>query len=78
MAQHYYILNLDQYNQHSSNIEYPAVWNINADQCIIEVHHSYVIENYLVKFEQSNHCQDFINDPSRIDEWYQPDISEIP
>lgn len=78
MAQHYYILNSDQYNTHSSNIEYSPLWNVNGSECVVEVHHSYVIENYLVKFEQANHCQDWIYSPERIDEWYEPDISEIP
>lgn len=78
MAQFYYILNVSQYNIHSNNLEYPPVWNVSGSECIIEVHHSYVISDYLVKFEQSNHCQDYINNSIRIDEWYQPDVSELP
>jgi len=78
MAQFYYILNVSQYNVHSDNLEYSPVWNVSGSECIIEVHHSYVISDYLVKFEKSNDVQDWIYSSNRIDEWYQPDISEIP
>ena len=74
----YYILNSGQLTEHTNNLDHPPVWNVANTQCIVEVNPSYVIENYLVKCEKSNDVQDYINDPIRIDEWYQPDISEIP
>jgi hypothetical protein len=78
MAQFYYIINSSSYSDVENDLDCLVHWNVSGSECIIEVHHSYVISDYLVKFEQSNHCQDYINDPIRIDEWYQPDISEIP
>jgi len=77
MASKYYILNSDQYNEHSNNLEYTPMWNVNESACVVEVNPSYVINNYQVKFENNNDCQNWIYSPERIDEWYQPDESEI-
>jgi len=78
MAQFYYILNVSQYNVHSDNLEYTPVWNVAHTQCIVEVKPTYVISNYLFKFENANIVQDYIYHPIRINEWYQPDVSELP
>jgi len=78
MASKYYILNSDQYNLHLGNLEYDPVWNIAGTECIIEVSPSYNVPEVLHGFGDSNSVQNYINDPIRIDEWYQPDISELP
>jgi len=79
MTSKYYILTSDQYLEHNGNLEYDVVWNINRSQCIIEVDSSYNVPNVLHGFgSDANSVQDYINDPIRIDEWYEPDISLIP
>ena len=78
MESKYYILNAAQYNFHLGNLEYDPVWNIAGTECIIEVSPSYNVPEVLHGFGDSNSVQNYINDPIRIDEWYQPDISEIP
>lgn len=77
MAQFYYILNSDQYNEHSNNLEYAPLWNVDKTQCVIEVNENYTINNYMFMFQNSNIVQDYIYHPIRINEWYQPDESEL-
>ena len=77
MASKYYILNLDQYEEHSNTLEYPPVWNVAHTQCIIEVDSSYHVPNVLHGFGSANAAQDYTHHPDRIDEWYQPDESEL-
>ena len=78
MSSRYYIINSSSYSDLADDIENPVHWNVSGSQCIIEVNVGYTPSGYLNKFTTSNGCQDYINDPIRIDEWYQPDISEIP
>jgi len=78
MANKYYILNPTQYNTYLSNIEYDPVWNVAGTECIVEIIPPYNIPEFIHIFESSNSVQDYINNPIRIDEWYQPDISEMP
>jgi hypothetical protein len=78
MANKYYILTLTQLDSHLGSLEYDPIWNVAETECIIEVSPSYNVPEVLHGFGNSNAVQDYINDPIRIDEWYQPDISEIP
>ena len=73
----YYILSNEQLTEHVNTLEYTPAWNVAHTQCIVEVKPTYVISNYLVKFEKANDVQDWIYSPNRIDEWYQPDESEL-
>lgn len=73
----YYILSNEQLAEHADTLEYSPTWNVAHTQCIVEVKPTYVISNYLVKFEKANDVQDWIYSPNRIDEWYQPDESEL-
>jgi hypothetical protein len=77
MASKYYILNLYQYEEHSNTLEYTPAWNVAHTQCIIEVDSSYYVPNFFSVFGNANECQDYIYHPDRIDEWYQPDESEL-
>ena len=77
MASKYYILSNEQLAEHIDTLEYIPSWNVAHTQCIVEVKPTYVISNYLVKFEKANDVQDWIHSPNRIDEWYQPDESEL-
>ena len=73
----YYILNNEQLAEHADTLEYTPAWNVAHTQCIVEVKSTYVIPNYLFKFENNRTIQDYIHHPTRIDEWYQPDESEL-
>ena len=73
----YYILSNEQLAEHIDTLEYIPSWNVAHTQCIVEVKPTYVISNYLVKFENANIVQDYIYHPIRINEWYQPDESEL-
>lgn len=78
MASKYYILNSSSYSTVENDLEYAPVWNVSGSQCIIEVDSSYNVSTFFSVFGNSNEVQDYINNPIRIDEWYQPDESEIP
>ena len=78
MASKYYILSATQYNFHLGSLEYDPIWNVAGTECIIEVSPSYNVPEVLHGFGDSNSVQDYINNPIRIDEWYQPDVSELP
>jgi hypothetical protein len=77
MAQFYYIINSSSYSDVENDLDCLVHWNISGSQCIIEVAVGYNPSFYSKKFRTSNECQDYINDPIRIDEWYQPDESEM-
>ena len=78
MASRYYIINSSSLSTIEDDLEYTPVWNVSGSECIIEVAVGYNPSSYFKKFRTSNECQDYINDPIRIDEWYQPDVSELP
>ena len=78
MASRYYILNSSSLSTIENDLEYTPVWNVSGSEFIIEVAVGYSVAGYLNKFTTSNDCQDYINNPIRIDEWYQPDVSELP
>ena len=78
MASRYYIINSSSLSTIEDDLEYTPVWNVSGSECIIEVAVGYNPSSYSKKFRTSNECQDYINDPIRIDEWYQPDVSELP
>lgn len=78
MASRYYIIDSSTYSSIENNLEYPPAWNVDQSQCIIEVAVGYDPPSWFIKFRSSNECQDYINHPDRIDEWYQPNISELP
>ena len=78
MESRYYIINSSSYSNVENDLDCLVHWNVSGSQCIIEVAVGYDVSSYSNKFITSNECQDYINDPIRIDEWYQPDISEMP
>jgi len=78
MESRYYIINSSSHSDVENDLDCLVRWNVSGSQCIIEVAVGYDVSSYSNKFITSNECQDYINDPIRIDEWYQPDISEIP
>ena len=78
MASRYYIINSSSLSTVENDLEYAPVWNVSGSQCIIEVDSSYTVPTFFLVFGNSNEVQDYIYNPIRIDDWYQPDISEIP
>ena len=73
----YFIINSSTYNDIENNLDKFPMWNVSGSECVIEVAVGYDPPSYSHKFRTSNECQDFIYHPDRINEWYQPDESEI-
>jgi len=78
MATRYYLMNSESFSNIENDIDNGVVWNISSSQCVIEVDISYQPPSYSQKFRTNLECIDYIYNPIRIDEWFQPDISEIP
>jgi len=78
MESRYFIINSSTYNTIESNLDKSPVWNVSRSECIIEVAVGYDPPSYSHKFRTPNECQDYIYNSVRIDEWYQPDESEMP
>tara|TARA_B100000497_G_scaffold127328_1_gene168733 strand:- start:679 stop:915 length:237 start_codon:yes stop_codon:yes gene_type:complete len=78
MSSRYYIINSSSYSTVENDLEHSPVWNVSGSECIIEVAVGYDPPSYFKKFRTSNECQDYINNSIRIDEWWQPDVSELP
>jgi len=77
MASKYYILNSSSLAAHEDNLDKDVTWNISGSQCIIEVDSTYNVPTFFSVFGNANEVQDYIYNPIRIDEWYQPDESEL-
>lgn len=78
MANYYYILTSTQYADHQDNINYTPLWNVSGSECVVEVSSTYSIPSYSHVFGNNTSVQDYIYDPIRINEWYEPDESELP
>ena len=78
MESRYYIITSESYSNLENSIEYSPSWNVSGSQCVIEVAVGYEVGSYIKKCRTSNELQDYIYDPIRINEWYEPDESEIP
>lgn len=78
MTSRYFIINSSTFSIIENDLDKSPLWNVSGSECVIEVATGYDPPSYSHKFRTPNECQDYINDPIRIDEWYQPDISLIP
>jgi hypothetical protein len=77
MANYYYILTSAQYTEHQDNIDKSPLWNLSGSECVVEVDSTYSIPSFSYIFDNNNSVQNYIYDPIRINEWYEPDESEL-
>ena len=64
----YYLMTPGQYELHKNDTDQMVSWNISQSECIIECEDDCNITEYLMVFNNSNECNDWMYDPLS-EEW---------